>query len=518
MKHTLRYLSSFLLILAFGLTFVISSQKDTAQATSHPCANPASLFISQPTSTSLALMQQVRLQSSSPLPIERVKFLINDKVLGVGKKDYTSGTSEQWFMMWDTRLSKSDPYQIRAEVTRGGETCVTQPISVLDAVSLANFNVDIMPPEWTGPTNVTQVFNISGIGPGGSYFNDILPFAEIEWSIDGVGSISSIHHGAVEFISPVAGNSEVEAVVRYGGKTYSLDTDITVTSQYTSSSSGSGSSNSGSDSSNDEDDDEASLVRLQEPKVEPAEAFTQVIESSDTLRTCLSERLGSEVVQRVQSENRRPSSTEFAQYIRCFEGQGFVIPNILAPVAPEDVVSKKESSNVRFANISNRKITKSNGDEATALVLSGTTKPNSNVLIYVFSEPLVLAATADENGNWEYVLEDPLPSGEHEVYALVDRGDGEYERSTVASFFIGTAEATEENPNGYSLELISEPTITANNRSVNVFIAGTIGIIVFTITAFSGFLIYRYRNKDAGGSGGPEAPGPGDQIMPTNTV
>ena len=105
----------------------------------------------------------------------------------------------------------------------------------------------------------------------------------------------------------------------------------------------------------------------------------------------------------------------------------------------------------------------------------------------------MLTTTTDGDGNWSYELEDPLANGEHEVYALVDKGDGNYERSSVASFFIGTAEASDENPDGLSLELLTEPTVSANNRSVNLFIAATIGVVTFVAVIVVSYALQKFR-------------------------
>ena len=75
------------------------------------------------------------------------------------------------------------------------------------------------------------------------------------------------------------------------------------------------------------------------------------------------------------------------------------------------------------------------------MVVTGKAKPFQTVLVYIFSEPLVMTTTADADGNWSYELENPLEPGQHEVYAVVDEGDGQYKKSDPWGFIIGRAEA-----------------------------------------------------------------------------
>ena len=117
--------------------------------------------------------------------------------------------------------------------------------------------------------------------------------------------------------------------------------------------------------------------------------------------------------------------------------------------------------------------------DASALILSGQGPANSDILIYVFSEPLVLTSETDENGNWTYVLENPLEPGDHEIYAAVADDSGNFERSDQLAFSVSQVASTEENPNGLSLTLAS-----TNNTTAVQYMVGAAGVVLLALIAF----------------------------------
>jgi len=60
-------------------------------------------------------------------------------------------------------------------------------------------------------------------------------------------------------------------------------------------------------------------------------------------------------------------------------------------------------------------------EEKPKIKLEGKAIPNSFVVIFIYSEPIIVTVKTDENGNWSYVLDKNLSDGHHEVYvALTD--------------------------------------------------------------------------------------------------
>lgn len=60
-----------------------------------------------------------------------------------------------------------------------------------------------------------------------------------------------------------------------------------------------------------------------------------------------------------------------------------------------------------------------------AVKLEGKALPNSFVVIYIYSQPIVMTTKTDENGNWSIILEKPLSDGQHEVYVAMTNNRGE---------------------------------------------------------------------------------------------
>jgi hypothetical protein len=78
--------------------------------------------------------------------------------------------------------------------------------------------------------------------------------------------------------------------------------------------------------------------------------------------------------------------------------------------------------------------------EKKALKIQGKALPYSFVTIYIFSLPIVVVTKADENGNWQYVLDKPLSDGQHTVYATLTNNHGEIEESSEPFVFLKTGE------------------------------------------------------------------------------
>jgi len=452
--------------------------------------------------------------------ITQVDFKIDGKVLGRGKKD---NINNQWFMPWNTLYSQPGQHGLTAVIHGNGNTeCTTEPILVnVNNPHIEPLQANMSHPSWNGLTNtpVDFIIDYQETAPYGTA--NLSEFAVVNWSAISRGSVSGELGSVGHFSSgPDGGNGTVRAIIKYGGQSLTLDSHVMITSPYvtttspydtttspydttTNTSGGTNSSTTGTEkptslpsdpNSGSQNTQTTNHAGTTAQLIKPAEVAALIIKSEDPVDKCVVEKIGEENIQYWKEKNRSPNSDEFHKFLSCFKDQKFVIPSVLAPVPPNKVVSTVESSLVKLSKPTNEdKAIPDSNKKKKVLVFSGTTTPNTNVLFYVFSEPLVLATTSDSNGVWTYTLEDPLASGEHEVYALVEKGNGEYERSGVEKFVIGKAEASDANPNGYSLGLISEPTITASNRTANLFIAATIGMVTFISVILFSFWIQRLR-------------------------
>ena len=78
-------------------------------------------------------------------------------------------------------------------------------------------------------------------------------------------------------------------------------------------------------------------------------------------------------------------------------------------------------------------ITDSNGNKK--LRIEGKGLPNAFVVIYLYSQPVVLITKTDDNGNFLYVLNKPLENGVHRVYVAITDNRGKIiEKSSSFNF------------------------------------------------------------------------------------
>ncbi len=140
-----------------------------------------------------------------------------------------------------------------------------------------------------------------------------------------------------------------------------------------------------------------------------------------------------------------------------------------------------------------------NSTEGDGLVLSGKATPDSVVTVYVYSVlPMVLTVKTDSNGNWNYVLQESLVDGEHEVYVALINDIGEIERkSDPKSFFVNQARAaTLEDFFDVTVESTPQilPEVEVDDARTYYLMGAGLLIVVGLIVAI--FFIIRARKKE----------------------
>lgn len=95
--------------------------------------------------------------------------------------------------------------------------------------------------------------------------------------------------------------------------------------------------------------------------------------------------------------------------------------------------------------------------------LSGTGLPNSVVTVYVYSDPIVIVAKTDANGNWTYELDRDLEDGDHEVYVAVTDNVGRITAKSEPLPFVKTAEAITVQAAGAA----GQGVVTANQSPID---------------------------------------------------
>lgn len=86
-------------------------------------------------------------------------------------------------------------------------------------------------------------------------------------------------------------------------------------------------------------------------------------------------------------------------------------------------------------------LTPDKAGELPKAVLSGKGLPNSFVTLYIYSTPIIVTVKTDENGNWSYIFDKELESGNHEIYVGIIDNTGQLIAKSDAFAFAKTAEA-----------------------------------------------------------------------------
>ncbi|MEI6850854.1 MAG: hypothetical protein WCK26_02725 [Candidatus Saccharibacteria bacterium] len=211
--------------------------------------------------------------------------------------------------------------------------------------------------------------------------------------------------------------------------------------------------------------------------------------------TCIEKELTVKRYTSIDSGASRPTAKEFTSIQPCFAESNYIIPTNFIPVDPTKVSNLDVDESISSISSIENVTKKVDSKDETTLKIAGKTTPNNTVLLYLFSDPIIITTKSDEEGNWEYTIEDPLEPGKHEIYAIVDNGDGVYKRSDPTSFLISTAGATEGNPKGLSLKLSEPPKKTPiqSNLSLIIYIVGAVTALVISLTGL--YIIIRSHNR-----------------------
>lgn len=495
----------FLGLILLSLVLVgLSKQSQPATALNTLCTS-ANMSITSTSGTTLPMpisgIVQVNLSNLTTVPtISRVFFFV-DGVGVLGRGVQNTANPNYWSMIWDTATLPNVSHTFSADVYYTDNTaCTTNPtpIYTFNNPTIRPIAAQVLPvASWTGPTNNNMDFEIAA--HVGLNTIDLRQYMIFEWSTT-LGSITPLlaptEYKGHFFSGPVAGTGQVNVLVKYGGAPpVPVNIPVAVVSPIVTTTTTTPTTSPTSTPTGTSSPTPTTQTTTQAPPTNPT-LTTKLLVSDPTIRQCLITNIGEARVVAIETELSRPTAAEFDKYQICFAKRSFVVASTLAPVAPTAIKQLKESGDVLIHGAENTKETVQ-GTEKEKLVFKGKGAPNSTVLIYVFSEPLVLATTTDSSGEWTYTLEDPMAPGSHEAYALVNKGDGTYQRSSPFGFLIGKAEASASNPQGYGLGLQIQPTANANNRSANIFISGIIFIVVFSMTLVIFYLVTRARIKSS---------------------
>lgn len=512
-----------IIVFAVSLSFLIINQSSsvTVNVTGTSCPSSYSILASSSASgttlnskSSGLVDVDIKVPTTSTQSIEKIIMSASNRgaTNTVTQKTVigqAAVTSSGWNFKWATSLwsTGSSYVNLSAEVyLLGARTCTinssTNSNYFTGSNSRSTMTVMLLGPKepvFVGSTSnysVTSTINDTSISA-----SDLSQYRIIEWTkasdIGYFTDISSKYPSDTQrtFNSgQVPGNNTVSVKVIYGGTEAKASTPITVkplettpsnVNSATSTTTTAPTTNSGTAvTSSSASSETATTTQLSSSQVQ----ITPVTKS------CVEEVLTTKRYTEINSGASRPTAIELSKIATCFAPSKYILPSNFSPIDPVKVNNLQVSDNISVSNLENV-TTKVDSKDKQTLKITGKTTPNSTVIIYVYSDPLVITTKSDNEGNWQYSIEDPLEPGKHEVYAIVDNGDGVYKRSDPMSFLISTASATATNPNGLSLTLSEPPKKTPTQSSSNliIYVAGSIAVLVVALICL--YMIFRSHHK-----------------------
>ncbi len=426
-----------------------AADSPVAQAT---CASGASVVITAPaanTASPLSGIINVR-ATSTPTNASGLSFMLLSPVQQSIGEATLSGTN--WTFNWDTRNHPNGAYQLMAMARFGTATslnCASPAIPVMinnlptQQPSLA---ATIAPTAWQGPVGASSSFAVDTLYTDQfGRLSHVSPVG-VNWHSDAGatapnGGITTVFRAGTvaktgTVVADVTYNSLVAhavAAVRVGPAG-----TVTTTPAPTPTPTAFQSGNSSPTPSPLSPGEAARLAAMPTIFRPAAPTNSDPVVSLPTLG-CLEKAVGAVRFAEISSGKSQPTAAERKLAANCFGGSE-AIPTLLAPVAPTKLTELATTKDiVSVGAVKNQVITTKDGKKVSGLLINGKAAPNSSVFIYVFSDPLVLRAETDAKGEWSYVLENPLPEGKHEVYAVAEKDASTFVRTSAVPIQVAAA-------------------------------------------------------------------------------
>ena len=492
----IRLIAASLICLTLGLAMYWLPGHGFAQSGQLP-ACPNGVAITQPFSGS-TVGGITTLEATIPASYgaQSVSFILN------GNQVYSAlPVTPYWRYSLDTRTlgggsnGGNGTYALTAQVTMTGTgntafTCATpaigfsvqnstttQPTGSTDLLVVASVT------QWTGPTNAPFDIVVKAGQTSGGTTSDVTQQASYVWSTTR-GSLTPHGSYASANSGPETGNGSISVVVRYGNLSKTIAIPISVL-PYTSTSAYPVTGSTGQPAAG------TGVTGAQSPSDALGSQLSQLFATAQNtagqgdaeLDRCLS-------FYRVQQQSRL-TFDELQKTDQCFARRSSVVPANLAPVAPQKVSQLPVSKTARVDKLATVQTGAGDG-----LRISGTAPPKSTVVIYLFSEPLVLVAKADSQGQWSYTLQDPMEPGKHQAYVTVE-GDSSATptvRSPAYNFAVAEGAKSSLNPHGLSLTLSKTPRSTL---FYTAYIGGAVLMVLLAVGGGWWYLRRRTRSRPA---------------------
>ena len=442
--------------------------------------------------------------NGQPVNPTKVSIFINGQFI----KDLTrvSAASNEWQAELNTQNTSSVPnglVQMYAKVHGGSSfTCQSQAISIQmtndtssgdNGPTVGDFILvrkDPLVSTWIGPTQLSKDFTVEGrfkpsgantYGNGSSdtTFNWVLAPGSVGF-LDGDLSSKKVRY----FTAGSPGTAQLIVEATYNGTVRTKSYNITVESQ-SSTNYPAIDKDTAQEILNDTRADDSNQPTDVLRQID-SESLNEILTSDTELTACLESIVGEEAYQAIVDGSRRLTFKQLKLAERCYTSTRFLLPANVAPIDPLKIREVREDSGT--ASVSQAEQAANIGLDRDGIVFSGTASKDRSVVVYIFSEPLVLTTSSDENGNWTYVLEDPLEPGDHEVFVAVENDEGEVVRSSAFTFSVAQAASIESNPSGLSLTLdLSDP----GQNSTIYYVSGVVAVMLVGL----GLYVFMVRRK-----------------------
>lgn len=449
----------------------------------------------------------VNILSTNTKQIEKIIIFASNSANAkriIGRAQVAS--TNKWTFKWATALwpSPNSSVKLSAEVFYLGSSS-SCTVDSTDQLSLGNSLQTTM--------TVTLVGQIGSASVGSTYdyevrakindasFNsfDLTQYSILEWSqATNIGFLSSNNFPndtQVKFnTGQIPGDNTISVRVIYGGTDTTKSIPLTIKPLVTTPNSTNSTTSTTTPAPTTKNQTPATTVSVSTDTASTTQLTSSQVQVTPVTKSCVEAALSTKRYTEIYNGNSRPTINELTKIATCFAPSKYILPSNFSPIDPLKVSNLEVSENVTVSNLEN--VTKKvDSKDKQMLKITGKTTPNSTVVLYVYSDPLVITTKSDGDGNWQYTIEDPLEPGKHEVYAIVDNGDGVYKRSDPMSFLISTASASAANPKGLSLKLSEPPKKTPTQSSINliIYVAGSIAVLAVALVGL--YLIVRSHHK-----------------------
>jgi hypothetical protein len=494
----------------------LSVRAPTALAT---CSTGASISLTSPPaggtlSGSTTLTATTSGSSAQPSSVTFMTSAPSQIALGDVGPSGPGGTT--WSLSWDSRSLQDGGYQFVAVAHYGNVTtydCLSAPVQATIYNSTAggsgpSLSASISPGSWQGKPGQAQNFSVTGVYTdqfGVQHPITASSGASYQWGTN-AGSLSSNGSPSTTLIDgPATGTFNIGVVVKMNGLSVSKSVPVKISLTAT------GTSGSGSGG--------PTPVPTPPPAINSGGQLTpQQLQALSTMPTifhpasatnsdpvvpaqtlgCLEQKLGAKFGA-ISSGQAQPSTSDRVAGADCFSGSN-KIPASLAPVEPAHVAELPTADSVTIKGLKNETISGHSGSKVTAILVSGTGTPNASIFLYIFSDPMVLRAQTNSQGQWNYVLENPLKPGHHEFYAVSQTDSSNFVRTPAVPVSIAAA-----SPGSTDGSLIIEHSLSPAQIS---YILGA-GLMVFAGL----FLLWRLRRR---AKAAPAAVAAAPPVMPAS--